>query len=109
MKSNIQYLKEAIEKNEPTDEWIDAIEQELIDKDKEIQNLEDEINNGEDERSELNSKIGELEEEIMSGLGYSEIDFGFDKLIWKAEKGNLKIQDVMEEVNRKYGIGEMQN
>lgn len=106
MKSNIEYLKETIEKGEDATEWIDAIEDELKTKNEEIESLEDDLSKTEEEKDELNSKISELEDEIENGSGMNVIDFGYDKLYWKS--GNLKIAGIMEELNKKYGISEMQ-
>lgn len=98
MKSNLEYLKEAIAAGTDTSEWLEAVKDELTES-------KDKITDQSDEVSRLETTVEQLEYALDSNEGFTVIDFGFDKLWWKS--GNLKIQDIMEDLNKKYGIGEM--
>lgn len=58
-----------------------------------------------EETGELQAKVEELEESLESNEGLTLIDLGYGNLWWKSD--NLNAQSIMEEINKKHGIGEM--
>lgn len=90
MKTNIDFLRELIQGDEEALEFLEAIEDDLKDKDDEISSLGIEV-------KELEGKVSYLEGEIESNEGIIEIDCGIGVIRYE-EPDNLKLQTIMEEL-----------
>lgn len=91
MKTNIEYLRESIEKSMPdTDEWLDAIAEEMKEYENKIASQKEEITKLKADVDELESAVYDEDEENLE-----EIDCGYGKIWWKSD--NLKLQLHMEE------------
>lgn len=92
MKSNIEYLREAIKNGTDAEEWIEAIEYEL----NKATELKDEVKVLEDEKRSLESEVSSLEEELESRPGLQIIDCGIG-IIEYVQPDNLKLQCLMDD------------
>lgn len=94
-KSNIEFLREIIQKNkfeQPAStealEFLDAIEEELTESVDLIRSLKEEVSDKESEITKLEETIEELEDEDIG----EEVFLGLDTIHYRLENGNLKIQ-----------------
>lgn len=98
MKSNIEYLKEAIENGTETYEWIEAIEDELRENtNKRISDLISELQDEQTANEELRTELADLAN--STELIYY-IDTGFGILEYSAD--TLALQEYMDDLKTKF-------
>lgn len=93
MKSNIEYLKESLSAK---NEWLIAVEVELLNYRKQIESKDDEIGNH-------LITIFELEVELNNNPGLKTIDCGIG-IIEYVQPDNLKLQMIMDDFKEKHSV-----
>lgn len=105
-KTNLQHLKDILAKIQKDDcgeekrnelfeeanEFVESAEEEIVEKNRRI----DDIN---DEKKDLEKRVEEFEEDGV--LQFNEEDLGLDRLYWQLKNGNLKLTGEVESfINR---------
>src|ERR1700753_1428100 len=90
-KSNAFYLRELIKGNDEANEWLDALETEIVD-------LKETISA---QRRELIELEDQYAEDADTSLSYS-IDVGIGTIEWQAD--NLQLQGLMQELGDKVKV-----
>lgn len=105
MKSNIEYLKDAIARGrfEEYDEWVEAIENEL-NSGTEINDLKTELEKKDEEISDLQEEIEGYQENWIDPDQIETIDCGIGVIKYQ-KPDNLKLQMRMESLKEKMEMG----
>ena len=100
-KTNMEYLKEFIKDNDEALEFWEAVQDEIKDLEKELDDATDRIDDLEKENEEQESEIEELQEALDSDL--EEIDCGIGSIFYR-EPDNLQLQSLMEDFKEKHQV-----
>lgn len=112
-KSNLDYLRELLYASIKTElrnealEFLDAIQDQLANKQVEIDEVNSELSTANKQIDELRMENDSLEEKVTeledAGSGLRTIDCGIGKIWWKTD--NMLLQSKMETVANNLGIG----
>lgn len=102
-KTNMEYLKEFIKDNDEALEFWEAVQDEIKDLEKELDDATDRIDDLEKGNEEQESEIEELQEALDSDANLEEIDCGIGSIFYR-EPDNLQLQSLMEDFKEKHQV-----
>ena len=102
-KTNMEYLKEFIKDNDEALEFWEAVQDEIKDLEKELDDATDRIDDLEKENEEQESEIEKLEDALENDSDLEEINCGIGSIFYR-EPDNIQLQSLMEDFKEKHQV-----